>query len=106
MENKFYELQCCDLFFKDTLTKDLGISTAYRTMKIINKIAKTKMVTIGDYSWSKKDKRFSFMLTEFPVLESEKLERILNKIFDCGLLYDIGFICNLSEEELKENFKK
>lgn len=105
MEKKLYELQICDLIFKDTLTKDLGISTAYRAFKIINKIANTKMVTIGDYSWSKKEKRFSFMLTEFPVLESEQLHLILNQIFDCGLLADLGFMCNLSDEELKTKFK-
>jgi hypothetical protein len=100
MENQTFKLQGCDLIFKGELTKDLGMTTAYQAMHIINKIAKTKMVTIGDYSWSKKEKRFSFLLTEFPVLEHKKVVKILHKIFDCGLLADMGFICNVPDEEL------
>ncbi len=99
MNNQTYKLQGCDLFFRDELTKDLGLTIAYKAMHIINDVAKIKMVTIADYSWSKKEKRFTFHLTHNPVLKQKQVIKILNKIFDCGLLVDCGFLCNVPDEE-------
>jgi hypothetical protein len=38
------------------------------------------------------------MLTENPTIDQNTLIDILHKIFDCGLLIDMGFMCNKPEE--------
>jgi hypothetical protein len=100
MEMTQYTLNGCDLYFNTKLDKELGISTAYLAIKVINEMVGTKMETIGDYKWSKKHKSFSFMLTENPTIDQNTLIDILHKIFDCGLLIDMGFMCNKPEDDL------
>jgi len=43
METQQYTLNGCDLYFNTKLDKELGISTAYLAIKVINEMIGTKM---------------------------------------------------------------